>query len=218
MCSARVDLAHILLAFSTGQDAMFVGGCHLDDCHYITNGNYDALSVVTIAKKLLEHAGVNPERLRLEWVSAGEGIRFANIMNELGRQIEEMGPLGKSEGVDRAALKLRLQEIAKLVPYIKLVQTERLKAPRSLRIPGEQEERYREFFDSEEVKRIFKETILDKLAITRIVSLLRERPLSTAEIAGTLGLTPTEVSKHLAFSSRHGLVRYDESRKCYALA
>ena len=73
MCSARVDLAHILLAFATGQDAMFVGGCHLDDCHYITNGNYDALSVVTIAKKLLEHIGVNPDRLRLEWVSAGAG-------------------------------------------------------------------------------------------------------------------------------------------------
>ncbi len=218
MCSARVDLAHILLAFSTGQDAMFVGGCHLDDCHYITNGNYDALSVVTIARKLLEHIGVNPERLRLEWVSAGEGIRFANIMNEFGRQIEEMGPLGKSEGVDRVVLRLRLQEIAKLVPYIKLVQTERLRPPRSLRVPGEQEERYREFFDSEEVKRIFKETILDKLAITRIVSLLREKPLPTAEIAKTLGLTPSEVSKYLATSSRHGLVRYDENRKCYALA
>jgi len=218
MCSARVDLAHILLAFSTGQDAMFVGGCHLDDCHYITNGNYDALSVVTITKKLLEHIGVNPDRLRLEWVSAGEGIRFANIMNEFGRQVEELGPLGRSEGIDRRILETRLEAVKKLVPYIKLVQTERLKPPRSLRVPGEQEERYDRFFNSDEVNRIFREMIFDKLAISQIVSLLREKPLSTAEIAKIMGLTPSEVSRYLASSSRQRLVHYDETEKRYALA
>jgi len=77
MCSGRVDPAHIFRAFLTGQDAVFIGGCHLNDCHYVTHGNYDALSMVYICKKLLEHIGVNPERLRIEWVSAGEGIRFA---------------------------------------------------------------------------------------------------------------------------------------------
>ena len=218
MCSARVDLAHILLAFSTGQDAMFVGGCHLDDCHYITNGNYDALSVVTIAKKLLGHIGVNPDRLRLEWVSAGEGIRFANIMNEFGRQVEELGPLGRSEGIDKRTLQTRLEAVKKLVPYIKLVQTERLKPPRSLRVSGEQEERYDKFFNSDEVNKIFKEMIFDKLAISQIVSLLEEKPLSTAEIAESLGLTPSEVSRYLAGSSRQRLVRYDETEKRYALA
>ncbi len=218
MCSARVDLAHILLAFSTGQDAMFVGGCHLDDCHYITNGNYDALSVVTIARKLLGHIGVNPDRLRLEWVSAGEGIRFANIMNDFGRQVEELGPLGKSEGIDKDALKFRLESVRKLIPYIKLVQTERLRPPLSLRVSGEQEERYDKFFNSDEVNRIFKETIFDKLAVTQIIALLREKPLSTAEIAKALGLTPSEVSKYLNSSSRQRLVRYDESEKRYAVA
>jgi len=218
MCSARVDLAHILLAFSTGQDAMFVGGCHLDDCHYITNGNYDALSVVTIAKKLLERVGVNPNRLRLEWVSAGEGIRFANIMNDFGRQVEEFGPLGRSEGIDREVLVSRIEEVKKLVPYIKLVQTERLRAPRSLRVSGEQEQRYDEFFGSDEVKTIFEETIFDKLAISQIISLLKGGPLTTAEIAKGIGLTPSEVSKHLNTSSRQRLVRYDTERNCYALA
>jgi coenzyme F420-reducing hydrogenase delta subunit len=218
MCSARVDLAHILLAFSTGQDAMFVGGCHLDDCHYITNGNYDALSVVTIARKLLEHIGVNPDRLRLEWVSAGEGIRFANIMNDFGRQVEELGPLGESEGIDKDVLKFRLEAVTKLVPYIKLVQTERLRAPRTLRVSGEQEQHYHKFFNSDEVNRIFKETIFDKLAITQILSLLRDKPLSTGKIAETLGLTPSEVSRHMNTSSRHGLVRYDVSQKCFMLA
>jgi coenzyme F420-reducing hydrogenase delta subunit len=218
MCSARVDLAHILLAFSTGQDAMFVGGCHLDDCHYITNGNYDALSNVLLCKKLLEHIGLNPERLRLEWVSAGEGIRFANIMNEFGRQVEELGPLGTSEGIDRDSLKFRLEALAKIVPYIKLVQTERLRVPLKLRVSGESEENYKRFFSSDEVNRIVRETVLDKLAMSQILLLLRDKPLSTGKIAEILGLTPSEVSRHMNTSSRHGLVRYDVSQKCYALA
>lgn len=218
MCSARVDLAHILLAFSTGQDAVFVGGCHLDDCHYITNGNYDALTTVTICKKLLNHIGVNPDRLRLEWVSAGEGIWFANIMNEFGREMEELGPLGKSEGIDEPTLKFRLEAVTKLVPYIKLVQTERLTVPLNLRVSGESEENYGKFFDSDEVNKIFRETIFDKLAISQIMLLLGEGPLSTAEIAKRLGLTPSEVSRHLNASSRQRLVRYDESRKSFALA
>ena len=89
MCSGRVDLKHILLAFANGVDAMFVGGCHINDCHYNPEGNYDAMSMVNLCKKLLEHIGINPKRLRLEWVSAGEGIRFANIMNEFAREIAE---------------------------------------------------------------------------------------------------------------------------------
>jgi F420-non-reducing hydrogenase iron-sulfur subunit len=218
MCSARVDLAHILLAFSTGQDAVFVGGCHLDDCHYITNGNYDALSVVSIGRKILKHIGVNPKRLRLEWVSAGEGIRFSNIMNEFGKEVEELGPLGKDEGIDAHILKERLEAVKKLVPYIKLVQTERLRAPLALRVSGESEENYKRFFASDEVERILRETIFDKLAVTQVISLLKEGPLTTSEIARSLGLTPSEVSKHLSSSSRQRLVRYDEDVKRYALA
>lgn len=218
MCSCRVDFAHILLAFSTGQDAVFIGGCHLDDCHYITNGNYDALSTVTIMKRVLEHIGVNPARLRLEWVSAGEGIRFAAVMNAFAKEIEELGPLGTSEGIDKPTLSFRLEAARKLVPYMKLVQTQRLGVPRSCRVSGEQEQRYRSFFESDDVSGIFKEAIFDRLAMAQIVSLLREGPLSTAEIARRLSLTPSEVSKHLNASSRQRLVRYDDSRKCFALA
>jgi DNA-binding transcriptional ArsR family regulator len=173
---------------------------------------------VLLCKKLLEHIGLNPERLRLEWVSAGEGIRFANIMNEFGRQVEELGPLGTSEGIDRDSLKFRLEALAKIVPYIKLVQTERLRVPLKLRVSGESEENYKRFFSSDEVNRIVRETVLDKLAMSQILLLLRDKPLSTGKIAEILGLTPSEVSRHMNTSSRHGLVRYDVSQKCYALA
>ena len=212
MCSAKVDLTHIFRAFSKGLDAVFVGGCHLNDCHYVTNGNYDALSTVQICKKLLKHIGVNPERLRLEWVSAGEGTRFANIMNEYGAQVQKLGPLGEDEGMDQKELKFQLEAAAKLIPYIKLVQMERL------RVPVRTEAAYHAFFSSEEFDRLFDELILDKLAISRIMLLLGERPLSTLAISERLGLSPSEMSRHMKNSSRQGLVKYDVNRGCYSLA
>src|SRR3989304_2523067 len=98
MCSGRVDPKFIFRAFSNGADGVFIGGCWLDECHYVTNGNYDAVEVVKRSKKLLEQIGLNPERLRLEWVSASEGIRFAEIMTNLTKQLKELGPLGVPEG------------------------------------------------------------------------------------------------------------------------
>jgi F420-non-reducing hydrogenase iron-sulfur subunit len=175
MCSGRVDPAHIFRAFSTGQDAVFIGGCHLNDCHYVTQGNYDALGMVNICKKLLEHIGLNPERLRLEWVSAGEGIRFASIMNEFVPRIEKLGPLGKGEGIDEHELKFKLEAVTKLIPYIKLVQSERL------RVSDRTEEAYNNFFTSEEFNRLFNESIGDKLALYQHVS-ARTQSVGTAAV------------------------------------
>ncbi len=151
MCSARVDLAHILTAFATGQDGVFVGGCHLGDCHYITNGNYNALSMVQLCKKILEHVGLNPERLRIEWVSAGEGIRFAHVMNDFSAQIEKLGPLGKSEEIEGAKLKSRLEEALKLIPYIKISKREKLAA----HITDNSEHAYKELYTREEIADLF---------------------------------------------------------------
>jgi coenzyme F420-reducing hydrogenase delta subunit len=158
MCSGRVDPAHIFRAFATGQDAVFIGGCHLNDCHYVTHGNYDALAMVHVCKKLMEHIGLNPERLRLEWVSAGEGIRFANIMNEFVPEIEKLGPLGKGEGLNGKDVKFKLEAVMKLIPYVKLVLSEKL------RVPVRTEEAYKEFFTGEDFSRLFEESIGGKLA------------------------------------------------------
>jgi len=212
MCSGRIDLNFILRAFSNGMDGVFVGGCHLGECNYVTHGNYDALSMVLLAKKIMEHIGLNPERLRIEFMSSSDGIRFASIANDFSRKVKELGPLGKSEGIDENELKLKLEAVSKLVPYIKLVERERL------RVPVKSEEEYNKFFISDEVNRLFNELIGDKLSISQIMLHLRERPLSTGDISENLGLNPSEVSRHMKSSSRQGLVRYDETRKCYALA
>ena len=212
MCSGRMDLEFVLRAFANGNDGVFIGGCWLGECHYVTEGNYDALSMMHLGKKLLEYIGVNPDRLRLEWVSASEGIRFAEIVTDFTGRVKELGPLGVGEGMDQIALKLKLEAIRKLLPYIKLVEREKL------RVRFDNKAKYEEFFDSAELKSLFNELIVDKLAISQIMLLLQEQALSSREIAERLGMSSSEVSKHLNSSARQKLVRFDDSQKRYALA
>ncbi len=212
MCSGRVDLSFVLRAFSNGMDGVFIGGCRYNECNYITHGNYHALSMVLLCKKIMERIGLNPERLRIETMSSGEGTLFAEVMSGFGKKVKELGPLGKGEGIDENALKSKLEAVTNLVPYIRLVERERL------RLPVKSEEGITKFFTSDEFNRLFDETVGGKLAISQIISLLRERPLTTGEIANNLGMTPSEVSRYLNTSSRQRIVRYDEGQKRYALA
>jgi F420-non-reducing hydrogenase iron-sulfur subunit len=96
MCSSRVDPQHVLWAFRKGADGVLIGGCHPGDCHYI-DGNYKTLRRMIFLKKLLGEFGIEPERLRLEWISAAEGKKFVTVMNEFSEQIRKMGPLKLDE-------------------------------------------------------------------------------------------------------------------------
>ena len=189
-----------------------MGACRLNECNYITHGNYHALSMVNIAKKLLEQIGLNPERLQLTFMSGSESNVFVESTNGFVKKVKDIGPLGEAEGMDVKELKFKLDAVTGLIPYIRLVERERL------RLPAMPEDDYRAFFESDELNRLFEETVADKLAIAQIVALLREGPRSTAEIAQTLSLTPSKVAKHLVASSRQRLVRYDEGEKRYSLA
>jgi F420-non-reducing hydrogenase iron-sulfur subunit len=209
MCTGRVDPAFILRAFSNGADGVYIGGCWPGECHYSTEGNYHALGMVLLVKKLLKYVGLNPERLRLEWVSASEGIRFAEVMNSVSRELKELGPLGKAEGIDGKALQLKLEAVKNLLPYIKLVERERLK------VPFDTAEEYTRFFASDEVERLFREMIADRLAVSQIMLLLGDGPLSKGEISAILGLDPSEVARHLDNSVRQGLVRFDQEQKVF---
>ncbi len=212
MCSGRVDLEFILRAFSNGQDGVFIGGCRLDECNYITHGNYDALSNTHICKKIMEYIGLNPERLRIEFMSGGDGILLTELIDDFSRQVKDLGPIGEAEGIDKNELTFKLEAVRKLVPYLKLVERERL------RPSTKSEEAYNGFFRSDEVNHLFDDIFNDKFAISRIMLLLRDRSLSTGEISEILGLNPSDVSRHMNTSSMHGLVRYDESQKSYTLA
>jgi len=94
MCSGSVDPEHILEAFRQGADGVFIGGCHPGDCHYIS-GNYKTRRRVALTKQIISQMGIEPERLSLEWVSAAEGQRFAQVVTEFTEELKQLGPSAK---------------------------------------------------------------------------------------------------------------------------
>lgn len=210
MCSGRVDPLFILRAFEKGADGVFIGGCWIGECHYVTEGNYDALSMMHITRNILGDIGVNPERLRLEWVSASEGIRFAEVMTDFSAKLKNLGPLGTSEGIDETAMKYNLEAATNIIPYVKLVERERL------RVHFETQEEYDQFFTGKEFNEFFRELVADKLAISRIMLALREKPMTTDEIANNLGIDRAEVSRLLMSTTKQGALRFDERKKSFS--
>jgi len=99
MCSGRVDPLYVLKAFEYGADGVLVTGCHPGDCHYI-DGNLKAEDRIRFLKESLKHIGLEPERLRLEWISASEGDKFARVVREMVETVKKLGPnpLKKKEG------------------------------------------------------------------------------------------------------------------------
>jgi F420-non-reducing hydrogenase iron-sulfur subunit len=92
MCSGRVDPIFVLEAFKNGSDGVLIAGCHLpSDCHYI-DGNFETLRRVTLLKTVIQQFGIEPERLRLEWISASEGEKFAATVRDMVQQIKQLGP------------------------------------------------------------------------------------------------------------------------------
>jgi F420-non-reducing hydrogenase iron-sulfur subunit len=91
MCSGRVHPAFVLRAFELGADGVLVSGCHFGDCHYIF-GNERAVEQFEKTKRLLQILGLEDGRLRLEWISAAEGVKFAEVINEFVAQVTALGP------------------------------------------------------------------------------------------------------------------------------
>jgi len=97
-CSGRVNPLYVLKAFQKGFDGVMVLGCHPGDCHY-AKGNYFARRRIMLLGELLKSVGIEPERFHFEWVSASEGVRFAELVNEMSETLEKIGPFA---GVDSA--------------------------------------------------------------------------------------------------------------------
>jgi F420-non-reducing hydrogenase iron-sulfur subunit len=91
MCSARIDPTFVLKALHDGADGVLICGCHPGDCHY-SEGNYKMMRRYPMLKSLLADYGIENERVRLEWVSASEGQRFADIVNDMTERVRALGP------------------------------------------------------------------------------------------------------------------------------
>ncbi|HUL44857.1 MAG TPA: hydrogenase iron-sulfur subunit [Bacteroidota bacterium] len=95
MCSGRVDPTFIMKALSLGADGVLIGGCHPGDCHY-AEGNYKILRRMAMLKPVLKAFGIEEQRVRLEWISASEGEKFARVAKEFTEQIRSLGPLRRN--------------------------------------------------------------------------------------------------------------------------
>jgi len=91
MCSGRVNPLMVMHALGKGADGVLIGGCHIGDCHYIC-GNHQTEKRVPLVKKGMELLGIDPRRLRLEWISAAEGARFAEVVAEFVTELKTLGP------------------------------------------------------------------------------------------------------------------------------
>jgi F420-non-reducing hydrogenase iron-sulfur subunit len=212
MCTGRIDASFMLRAFSNGMDGVFIGGCWLGECHYLTEGNHAAVSTMNLTRRLLKEVGINPARLRLEWVSASQGIRYAEVVTDFSRQLKELGPLGSEPAAsDEGLRKLKLDAAMSIVPYLRLVERERL------RVHFDTREEYDRFFATEEVEGILRETIVSELHMQEVLTLLKERGPTVEECSEILGLTPADVMEHLHTAAKRRLTVFDEDKKRFAV-
>ena len=90
-CSSRVDPTFVIKALLMGADGVLIAGCHPGECHY-KSGNLLTRRRFMMLKTLLETIGIEPERLRLEWISASEANKFARVIDDFVEQIKKLGP------------------------------------------------------------------------------------------------------------------------------
>jgi F420-non-reducing hydrogenase iron-sulfur subunit len=92
MCSGRLDPTFVLKALADGADGVLITGCHPGECHY-QEQNFKALRRYSLLKRTLSQFGIEPERVRLVWASAAEGVFLAEQFTDMVEQIRELGPL-----------------------------------------------------------------------------------------------------------------------------
>jgi F420-non-reducing hydrogenase iron-sulfur subunit len=93
MCSGRVEPSFVLKALRDGADGVLISGCHIGDCHYITGNEYTQERFKRLYEIIIKQLGINGKRVRLEWVSAAEGKRFADLITSFTNEIKKLGPL-----------------------------------------------------------------------------------------------------------------------------
>jgi len=203
MCSGRVDPVLLLETLANGADGVMVMGCHPGDCHYI-EGNLQTERKFKMLKKLIARTGLEPERLRLEWVSASEGGRFAELVRDFTNQIKALGPSPLSgEKQDPNILEGILAAKSAAADFRLRVLVGREKGlTEDVNVYGEKvsQEKFDETMDK---------AIADEYIRNKIYFLVRKEPLSVKELSKRLDLSPQMVLRHIVVMRRRGMVAVD---------
>jgi len=203
MCSGRIDPVIPLEVFAKGADGVLVLGCHPGDCHYV-DGNLHAERKIKMLKKLLALTGLEPERLRLDWVSASEGQRFARIVTEFTEQTKKLGPSPLSEGnLDKEILE-NIQAAKNAVSDFRL----RVLVGRERELT-EEVNVYGEKIPQEEFDSLLDEIVKAEFIRHKIHILTKQKPLSVKELAAIIHMKPALVLRHIVDMRRKGMIALD---------
>ncbi len=200
MCSSRIEPQIIMEMFIQGIDGVFVGGCHLGDCHYI-EGNYYTFCRMELAKKLLERTGLNPNRLRLEWVSAAEGARFAKIMDEMAKEVKDLGPSPVSGESPNLEILEQLLIARNVASDFRL----RLLAGKTY-ILAEKGNVYKKKIERERLRKLTDDIVNEEMLRHNILRVLMKKPFSVKEMAKKIKISPKEVLEQVVVLKERGLV------------
>jgi len=203
MCSGRIDPVIPLEVFAKGADGVLILGCHPGDCHYV-DGNLHAERKFKMLKKLLALTGLEPERLRLDWVSASEGQRFAGIVTEFTERIRKLGPSPLSEeNLDKEILE-NIQAAKNAVSDFRL----RVLVGRERELT-EKVNVYGEKISQEEFDSLLDEIVRAEFIRHKIHILTKQKPLSVKELAAIIRMEPALVLRHIVDMRRKGMIALD---------
>jgi F420-non-reducing hydrogenase iron-sulfur subunit len=202
MCSGRVDPSFIPKVLLAGYDGVMILGCHPGDCHYLT-GNIQAERKINLTRKLFEMAGIGSERILLDWVSAGEGERFAQVVRQFVEKIQNLGPFPLNQEIREKLQAIKASLEGEKIRWIVG------KGPELL----EKENVYHEYVPSEKLDKLIEGTIRDEFIKNRIVFLVESKPLGATEISQTLNLKLNETLTYLVSLVGEGRIGFDPSEE-----
>ncbi len=189
-------------AFKKGLDGMLVVGCYFGDCHYIT-GNVQAKAKMDITRRLLQHVGLNQDRLAFRQCSSGEAAVFVNLVSEFDQKIRELGPIGGGGDPVKAPDIFRKMETAEAV-----LAGEKIRWVIGKRTPFlESGNMYGEVFTEHEFNRAIDMIIVEETEVQEILRELREGARSVKALAQTLAIPPERVFKYVTALKRKGMVK-----------
>lgn len=206
MCSGRVDPKFVFQALLVGADGVIVMGCHPGDCHYL-EGNYEAEKKFVMVQKFLAIIGLE-NRVRLEWVSASEGARYATIVKDFTDQIKNLGPSpAAGDSPDKNV-------VDKLKAIENAASSDRMRAlVGSQRKITEQVNVYGEKVPLEDFNRIFDAAIKDEYERQRILLTLEKGSKSVKDLGVELTIDPSEVLQHMLILKGRGKIDFQKIRE-----
>jgi F420-non-reducing hydrogenase iron-sulfur subunit len=203
MCSGRVDPVIVLEMFASGADGVIVTGCHPGDCHYVAGNLYEERKIKML-KKLIALTGLELGRLRLEWVSAAEGQRFAQVVTEFTEQIRKLGPSPVSGEKPNQQIFENLQAAKNAAAGFKL----RVLVGRELELT-EKSNVYQEKLSQEEFDSMLDEIVEAEFIQHKIHLLTRTKPLPVKVLAEAVEMKPAAVLRQIVDMRRRNMIALD---------